>query len=560
MARAQLERGLNELKQGHLDSALGSLSASRELDDTFAVENAIADATALLGKPVEAHAGYAAFVERHRPTLSAEQLSIAQAKLGELAAGSAQLKLAVSEIDAEVSIDGAAVGRSPLTEALLQNPGPHQISLKKPGFVALTQQFVLTRGVNELSMALVPEVLTGKLHVETSSPGVAELLIDNQVVGLLPWEGTLPVGKATLIARTTNQTSTPLDVVVERDVTKPVSIQLIANEGTLDVSSAAVGVRVSIDGRKVGTQNWRGTLPVGTHHLLLERPAFIAQEQDVQIQAGSVTSIVVGHWVAAPVLVDEAPKNDRGLYFRLDLAGMFGGSGNGMSQQCDSKDTVAPARCAAKNPVGGSLGLRVGYRFNWIAPELFGLGTFAVSYVRSQFDKQDTPLGADPFYGPTRREDYVFFRYGWAAGAAVRVTTPTSGVAATGALGFGVFSENGSYARSTMTSTKIPVVGTTVPDVQTHSSNTVTTYSPGLVLGRGRTNRRKPRHQAVPRHHGANRVCPGARAQPPPRAVNSEQAPRPSPSNFFDYGTPGLDIVSGTQFRFGPVLGFQFGY
>lgn len=561
VARAQLEHGQDQLKKGLADAALSSFLAARQLDDSVAVEAAIADATVALGKPAEARSGYLAFIDAHKPSLSPDQLSTCQAKLDEIKALTAQLSLQVSEVDAEVQLDGAVVGRSPLTEPLLANPGPHQITLNKPGFVALTQQLVLTRGVNSLSLQLVPEVVTGKLRVTTSAQGVTELLVDNQVVGLLPWEGSLPVGKVTLIARTSDQTSLPLEVLVERDIVKPIVLALLANEGVLDVSSAAAGIRIAIDGRDVGRQNWRGSLPVGSHRLQLTRDGFVAQDQDVQVQAGSTSNIVVGHWVATARPGAEAkPREDRGLYFRLDLAGAFSAGSDGVTQHCAEKNTLAPASCSPRNPLGGSLGLRVGYRFNWIAPELFGLGNFAVSYVRAQFD--DTTLsGADPFYGPARREDYIFFRYGWAAGAGVRATSPTSPIAATGAVGVGVFGESGRYARSTTTVSTVSTVpgGPTfsAPAAQSTTSSVETTYAPGLMLDAG----------VLLGSSVGTKLYLGVMAQIEFAPEHSRTAPltskyalNPATGMAYDYGTPGLDIVSGTQFRIGPVLGFQFGY
>ncbi len=553
VAHGLLDRGQSELKQGHADSALNSFNAARQLDDSFQVETAILDATLALGKPVEAGKGYREFIEKNRATLSAEQLGISDGKLAEIAAASALLKLDASEVDADVQLDGVSVGRSPLPAPVPANPGNHQITLQKPGFVALTQQFTLVRGLNALSMKLVPEVLMGKLRVTSNSPGVIELLVNNQVVGLLPWEGTLPVGNVKLIARSNDQTSPTLDVVVERDITKPVVLELAANEGTLDVSTAASGAQISIDGRKVGVQNWHGTLPVGSHRLAMSRPGFVSQEQDVQVQAGSTESIVIGHWVALPKEATK-PKDDSGMYFRLDLAGAFGKGSDGMRQECASNDQHNRPRCAARAPFGGSIGLRAGYRFKWIAPEIFGMGSFAVSYVRAaeeQYQPKNT-TDTSSFYGPKRTEDYIFFRYGWAAGAGVRFTSPTPSIAATGGLGLGVFSQTGQYARNTSTSVSIPGLGSrSVPNAS--SSGTEHTYAPGLVFDGGVLLGSSPGTKLYLGILAIVEFAPQHSATPP-----IHQNPKTEQPLF--YNTPGLDVVSGTQFRIGPVLGFQFGY
>lgn len=391
-AHGLLERGQAELKQGRADLARDSLNAAKQLADSFPVEDALADATLALGQPVEASTVYRDFIEKNRAALSAEQVSISDAKLAELAAASAQLQLQVSEADADVQLDGVSVGHSPLPAALIVDPGDHQITLSKPGFVVLTQHFTLPRGLNAFAMTLIPEVVVGQLRVSSNSPGVIELLLNDQAFALLPWEGALPIGKVKLLARSNDRTSPAVEVSIERDVTKSIVLELEPNEGTVNVSGAGRGVQIVIDGRKVGSQTWQGRLPVGTHHLTLSRPGFLSQERELLVQTGSIQSIAAEHWTPVP---DDAPKpkDNRGLYVRLDLAAAFGKGSDGIRQECAANDPNNRPQCAAHAPFGGSLGLRVGYRFKWIAPELFGMATFAASFVRlraSEYQPDDT--------------------------------------------------------------------------------------------------------------------------------------------------------------------------
>ena len=207
-------------------------------------------------------------------------------------------------------------------------------------------------------------------------------MIDDHAVGLLPWEGSLPAGKATLVARTNDAASRPLEVTVVRDVTTPVVLTLEANAGTLEISAGAAGVRISVDGRLVGVQNWRGSVPVGWHRLSLVRDGFESQEREVQVRSNASENVVVGHWVAVKGTLT-APKesNGQGLYFRLDLGGTFSNTSDSITAHC--AEPTSDARCSSHAPLGGILGLRAGYRFKWIAPEIWGLGSVAVSYVRA---------------------------------------------------------------------------------------------------------------------------------------------------------------------------------
>ena len=522
------------------------------------LQDASTEADRLLaqGKPVEARAGYAAALEGLRANLGPDALAVAQAKLGALSAATAQLTLEVSELDAEVKLDGVTVGRTPLSEPLSLNPGSHQILIQKDGFIGLTQQLQLERGPSSTKLSLVPEVLTGKLRVTLSNPqSVSELLIDNRVVGLLPWEGALPVGKVQLLARNNAESSQLLEVEVERDVTKPVVLELKQNSGSLEISAAAAGVRISIDGRLKGIQNWHGPLPVGQHRLSFAREGFETQEQEIDIKANESSSVLINNWVpihAPPPLVK--PDDNQGLYFRLDLGPTFSSGSDGINQNCDA--TGSNARCADRPPIGGFLGVRAGYRFNWIAPEIWGLGSLSVSYVRTQFDRPTTPAESE-FSGPVRREDYIFFRYGWAAGVGVRATSPTRGVSATGGVGFGVFSMSGQYGRTTTSTSGVVTPGgsVSIPSGQTASSSTVQTYAPGLLLDAGVLIGSSPGTKLF---LGVMLALEFAPEHARVGAINDKKLGNDLTYN--NYNTPGLDVASGTQWRFGPVLGFQFGY
>ena len=558
-ARLKLEHGRELLAQGDATGALGALSAARELNDSLDVELAIADATVRSGRPLEAQAALSAFVAQHRTAWTTEQVARAEGKLLEAREASAQLSLDVSELGTEIQLDGTTIGTSPLPGPLPVNPGAHRLALTKPGFLPASRDVMLTRGLNALRVSLAAEVATGTLRVTSEAKGVIELLIDHRVVGLLPWEGTLPVGPATLSARTSDQSSLPVQVVVEKDVVKPVTLALSQNLGLIDVRTAVPTVRILLDGRAVGVGAWRGTAPPGVHHLEFQRDGFVSQGEDVAVTTGGSFSVVVGNWVPLSVPQERArPADDQGLYVRLDLAGAFGATSDGVSRHCAEPETNAPARCASSGPYGGGLGLRVGYRFKWVAPEVFGLGTLSVAYVRATFD-QVTLAGEDPFYGPPRREDYAFFRYGWAAGAGVRFSTPASGIAATGGLGLGVFSQSAEYVRTTTGSSLVstPIGTQTVPlPPQSHTSNVVHRYSPGLVFDAGLLLGASPGTKLylgvmasvefAAKHARTNAVTGGL-------GTNAD-------GKVNEYGTPRLDVVSGTQFTFGPVLGFQFGY
>jgi hypothetical protein len=95
----------------------------------------------------------------------------------------AWLLIAVSEDDAEVTVDGDSLGLSPLglQEAL---PGVYQVSASKPGFRGATDTVTVTPADTAIAdLVLVPE--TGLVDV-VSHPSGARLFIDGVAVGVTP--------------------------------------------------------------------------------------------------------------------------------------------------------------------------------------------------------------------------------------------------------------------------------------------------------------------------------------------------------------------------------------
>jgi hypothetical protein len=94
-----------------------------------------------------------------------------------------------------------------------------------------------------------------------------------------------------------------------------------------------------------------------------------------------------------------------------------------------------------------------------------------------------------------------------------------------------------------------------VPAASSVTSSVSHTYAPGFLLDGGVLFGSSPGAKLYLGMMLAIEFAP----EHAPVAPQSESTFGMDP-RYSKYGTPGLDIVSGTQFRFGPVLGFQFGY
>lgn len=123
--------------------------------------------------------------------LSPEDRAEAQQLLSTIAAFVADLTLQINEPGAQVTLDGEAVGTSPLSEPLRVDIGQHTIGVSKAGYepVQLSQQVTSN---TSLTVTLTPSVDEGRLRI--ISPPDSTVLVDGKRVTSGTWEGTLSSG------------------------------------------------------------------------------------------------------------------------------------------------------------------------------------------------------------------------------------------------------------------------------------------------------------------------------------------------------------------------------
>jgi hypothetical protein len=97
---------------------------------------------------------------------------------------------------AEVAIDGAPVGETPMEEGLIIAPGAHTIRVSKRGWTEHVDTFDARSGETvELEIDLLP--VAGIVRIKTQSPG-ATIEVNGKVVGVTPFDQDISVGKAAI--------------------------------------------------------------------------------------------------------------------------------------------------------------------------------------------------------------------------------------------------------------------------------------------------------------------------------------------------------------------------
>jgi hypothetical protein len=124
------------------------------------------------------------------------------------------LTITVDQPGADVSLNGRAIGKSPVPAPLRTEMGDTKIEVKKTDF----QPFVLNQSLPggesvAIDVKLVPVVKEGSLRVVASHGD--EIRIDGQVVGKGQWQGMLPAGTHSIEVTAEGKRPYRSDVVVE---------------------------------------------------------------------------------------------------------------------------------------------------------------------------------------------------------------------------------------------------------------------------------------------------------------------------------------------------------
>jgi len=137
-----------------------------------------------------------------------------------------KLTITVNEPGAEIDVDDASVGTSPLAKPLIVDLGERKIVVKKPGFKDVTKS--LTVGANaeeKVAITLVADVHEGTLVV-TTAPG-ARVLLDGGEVGVGGFRGRVKSGGHTLRVEAEGMQPLQQEVVLEDGETRTVDAPLV---------------------------------------------------------------------------------------------------------------------------------------------------------------------------------------------------------------------------------------------------------------------------------------------------------------------------------------------
>lgn len=158
-AAQRYDRGLELYSEGELQLAVIEFERAHQLVSDYRTLYNIGQVRIQLGHYARAHEALTAYLEQGADEISAERRDAVGGDLRMLATRVATLSIELNVAGATVSVDGAAVGVSPLPGPILVNAGPHEVTAKLAGYQGDTAQITLA-GQDVTRVSLELELIT----------------------------------------------------------------------------------------------------------------------------------------------------------------------------------------------------------------------------------------------------------------------------------------------------------------------------------------------------------------------------------------------------------------
>ncbi|WP_437898758.1 PEGA domain-containing protein [Sorangium sp. So ce124] len=178
-ARQLFADGVKAANAGKWADAHAAFLAAWGLKPHYQIASNLGVACLRVGKPRDA-AEYLTRYLREAPATKVQERQRAEASLQEARAQVAAVTVEVAPGGAEVTVDGAIVGRAPLADPVFLDPGRHEVGAKLDGYVSQAQSVEATAGGTEtvaIKLQRPPTPDARRAGIETSvlpAPGVPQ--------------------------------------------------------------------------------------------------------------------------------------------------------------------------------------------------------------------------------------------------------------------------------------------------------------------------------------------------------------------------------------------------
>jgi hypothetical protein len=374
-----------------------------------------------LGELGVAYELYEEYVNTFGVKAPAARRTLATKRLTELAQKTGLLTINVNVTGAEIAIDDASVGVSPLSKPLRLTAGPHRVKISKAGMSPWSRvPNVQEGGVTTLAAELEAQSSQGRVVIKETSGKPVRVVIDGVDVGPAPWEGDLPAGVHEITVRGVGLNAESQKVEVERGARREFVVTAEGGPATLKIVTADGVGAISIDGAPLGEGTVTQTLAPGEHTIKVTREGYEPFEKKVTLKARESLTETVTLKLVSTVTAGEIEKKRRpleGIYGAVQLGGSLGLTALGSTAPalCEGSRGLGARGCSAGTPLGGELSGHFGYHWDPVGLEVGLSARYDYTQEKVDFDGVGDPTSNRLAVGIARSETQDIHRVGGAA-------------------------------------------------------------------------------------------------------------------------------------------------
>ena len=545
-AKTALAAGDKAAKAKDWATALTQYQAAMNAQPSAAAQEGIANAQYQAKNTGDAYEAYDRLLKDYAGGKNKPQ---ATARLKELAPLTGYVSIRVNESGAAVSIDGKAIGMSPVAALIRVSMGAHKVDVVKDGFAPLSKSpNVPANGKEIVDVQLVRESTTGHLVISEKTGAAVRVLVDGADVGAAPLDLDVTPGSHEIVLRSSTMASPAQTVQIARGESQKVELTAVAASAHLEVTTSDRKGIIFLDGKPVSEGAYVGDVAVGPHTISVTLDGYERYDKKITLadKQTLTEAVTLKRPQAQTTGAAEVERSFDGLYGGLGLFGMMepGGNHNEVQEHCTQLEATS---CTSPAPIGGGLMGWVGYAWHPIGIELFFAGEYDQTTPSATFlgptSNLENPLAA----GVQRVEQFAFLRLGGMGAVRARVSFQSRRIRGSFAAGFGLSFKDMLFERDSKSNNGGENIYT---DKSGH-----TYVSPALSLDGSIALRVSPSVAVALGLMGWFEAAgQGVQSKPSPDAYIGSSSVTPTP-----IATPAYHLASSSQLFVGPYIGVQFG-
>jgi hypothetical protein len=295
-AQKQWDSAIALYEKGQWDGARTSFFAAWEASKNPRVLFNVAVCDKNLGRYARAIETLKKELADGKGQLSPDEETAVKAQISGLEQFVAELTIDVSEPGAEVFVDEAKVGTTPLPAPVPVQVGERHVRVVKAGFIEGRETIELKGGASgRVTVKLAPSVKTSLVNVSVIGPANAVVKVDGKEVGPAPYKGQVGVSAEPhqFSAEAPGYVTATQAALVREGEPLTLTLQLAQDQqkGKLVVLAKPEGATIEIDGKTVGASRWEGPVEVGTHQIVVRKQGHYTWSYDVDVPKGGERSV-----------------------------------------------------------------------------------------------------------------------------------------------------------------------------------------------------------------------------------------------------------------------------